>query len=106
MRNAQAAAGFNRSGPDTRSRSGGANGLHVDEDALAGAGERGVDDSLLVAGRDCGQAAPAPRIIEDVVALDHVGDPILQLRKHVGTVIDAQPVARAQVLIDPHPHAF
>jgi oligopeptidase B len=59
---------------------------------------------LLVASLDGGQAAAAARIVEDVVALDHVSDPVLQLGEHVGTMVDAQSVAGAQVLVDPYPH--
>jgi oligopeptidase B len=78
--------------------------VHVDEDALTGARQRGVDDGLLVAGGDLGQALTAAGIVEDVLPLDDIGDPVLQLREDVGAVVDAQPVARAQVLVDPHPH--
>jgi oligopeptidase B len=63
-----------------------------------------VDDSLLVAGVDLGQALATARIVEDVVALDDVRDPVFQLGEDIGAMVDAQPVARAQVLIDPHPH--
>jgi oligopeptidase B len=84
--------------------SGGADGLDVDEDALARARQGGVDDGLLVASGDFGKALPAAGIIEHILALDHVRDPIFQLGEDVGTMINAEPVARAQVLIDPYPH--
>ena len=84
--------------------SGGSDLLHVDEDALAGASQSGMDDGLLVAGVDPGQAAATAGIVEHEVGLGHIGDPVLQLHEHVGTMIDTQAVARAQVLIDPHPH--
>jgi oligopeptidase B len=84
--------------------SGGADGLDVDEDALPRARQGGVDDGLLVASGDFGKALPAAGIIEHILALDHVRDPIFQLGEDVGTMINAEPVARAQVLIDPYPH--
>ena len=83
---------------------GSADRLDVDEDALAGAGQGGVDDGLLVACGDFGQALTAARIVEHVPALDYVGDPILQLGKDVGAMVNTKPVARAQVLVDPYPH--
>ena len=39
-----------------------------------------------------------------MLILHDVGDAVFQLSKDVGAMIDAQPVACAQVLIDPHPH--
>ena len=78
--------------------------LHVDEDALTRAGQRGMDDSLLVAGIDPGQTATAAGIVEHEVGLGHVGDSVLQLHEDIGAMIDTQSIARAQVLIDPHPH--
>ena len=84
--------------------SGGANRLDVDEDALAGAGQSGVDHGLLVTRGDLGQALTATRIVEHVLPLDHVGDAIFQLGEDVGTMVNTEPVARAQVLIDPYPH--
>jgi oligopeptidase B len=78
--------------------------LYVDEDALAGTCQRGVDDSLLVARCDSGQAAPATRIVEHELGLGHVGDAVFQLHEHIGAVVDTQSVAGTQVLVDPHPH--
>ena len=46
----------------------------------------------------------AARVVERHAELGDVGDAVLELREHVGAVVDAQPVAGAQVLIDPHPH--
>jgi hypothetical protein len=77
---------------------------HVDEDAFAGAGQGGMNDGLLIASGDLGKALTATRIIEHVVPLDDVGDPIFQLCENIGTMVDTQSVARAQVLIDPYPH--
>jgi oligopeptidase B len=84
--------------------SSGAGLTHLDEDALTGAGQSSVDHGLLVARVDFGQAPTTARIVEHEVCFGHVGDPVLQLHEHVGKVVDAQSVASAQVLIDPHPH--
>lgn len=78
--------------------------MHVDEDAFSGAGQRRMDDGLLVARLDPGQAAAATGVVEHEVGLGHVGDAIFELHEDVGAMIDTQPVASAQVLIDPHPH--
>ena len=53
---------------------------------------------------DLGERAGAARIVEWHAELGDVGDAVLELGEHVGAVVDAQPVAGAQVLIDPHPH--
>lgn len=84
--------------------SGGADLTHLDEDALAGAGQSSIDDGSLVAMIDFGKAPTTARIVEHDVTLGHVGDPVLQLDEYVGAVVDTQSVASAQVLIDPHPH--
>ena len=84
--------------------SGGEDLADVDEDAFARAIQCGVDHRLLVARVDSRQAATAAGIVEHPLALGHVGDAVLQLHEHVGAVIDAQSVAGAQVLVDPHPH--
>ena len=78
--------------------------LYVDEDALTGARQCSMDDGLLVAWLDRGQAATAARIVEHEFGLGHVGDAILELHEDIGAVVDTEPVAGAQVLIDPHPH--
>ena len=78
--------------------------LHIDEDALSRARQRGVNDRLLVARLDPGKAATPAGIVEHEGGFGHVGDAILQLHEHVGAMVDTQSVARTQVLIDPHPH--
>src|SRR4051794_33139347 len=78
--------------------------LDVDEDALARARQRGVDHVVFVARSNPRQAAAAARIVEDIVALDHIRDAVLQLGEHVGAMVDTQAVTRTQVLIDPYPH--
>ena len=51
-----------------------------------------------------GEAPGAARIVEQLADLGHVGDAVLELDEHVRAVIEAQAVAGAQVLVDPHPH--
>ena len=46
----------------------------------------------------------AAGIVERLAGLGDVGDPVLELHEHVGTVVDAETVAGAQVLVDPHAH--
>ena len=50
------------------------------------------------------QAARAAGIVQRRAVLGHVGDAVLELHEDVGAVVEAEPVAGAQVLIDPHPH--
>ncbi len=78
--------------------------LDLDEDALAGARLGGVDHRVDVAAGDPGQAARAARVVERAPALGHVRDPVLELDEDIGAVVDAQPVAGAEVLIDPDAH--
>jgi hypothetical protein len=79
--------------------------LDLDEDALSGTGLGGVDRSLDAAARDTGEGTGATRVVERQPALGDVGDSVLELGEDVGAVVDAQPVARAEVLIDPDTHA-
>jgi hypothetical protein len=79
-------------------------GVELDEDALAGAGLGGVDGGLDVAHGDPGEGSGAPGVVERRAGLADVGDPVLELGEDVRTVVDAQPVARAEVLIDPDTH--
>ena len=79
-------------------------GVDLDEDALPRAGLGGVDDLLHPAHRHPRQRAGAAGVVERPAALVHVGDAVLELEEHVGAVVDAQAVAGAQVLVDPHPH--
>src|SRR5262245_31401733 len=78
--------------------------VELDEDALAGAVERGVDHGTLVARRDDREAAAATRIVADPLTLTDVRDAVFELHEHVGAVVEAQAVTRAEVLVDPHPH--
>jgi hypothetical protein len=78
--------------------------LDLDEDALAGTGLGGVDRTLHVAPGDGGERTGATGVVERGSALGDVGDPVLELGEDVGAMVDAQPVARAEVLVDPDTH--
>jgi hypothetical protein len=79
-------------------------GVELDEDALAGAGLGGVDRRLDVTNGDPRERTGAAGIVERGAGLADVGDPVLELGEDVGAVVDAQPVARAEVLVDPDTH--
>jgi hypothetical protein len=79
-------------------------GVELDEDALTGAGLGGVDGGLDVADGDPGEGSGTAGVVEGGAGLGDVGDPVLELGEDVGTVVDAQPVARAEVLVDPDTH--
>jgi hypothetical protein len=78
--------------------------VDLDEDALAGAGLGGVDRGLDVASGHPGERAGATGVVERGSGLGDVGDAVLELGEDVGAVVDAQPVARAEVLVDPDAH--
>jgi hypothetical protein len=79
--------------------------LELDEDALAGTGLGGMDRSLDVAAGNGGERPGATGVVEGQPAFGDVGDPVLELGEDVGAMVDAQPVARTEVLIDPDAHA-
>jgi hypothetical protein len=79
-------------------------GVELDEDALAGAGLGGVDRRLDMTNGDPRERTGAAGIVERGAGLADVGDPVLELGEDVGAVVDAQPVARAEVLVDPDTH--
>src|SRR6185436_9660383 len=55
--------------------------------------------------RHTGHALGATGIVQDAeLGVDDVGDPVLEQDEDSRGVIGAQPVAGAQVLVDPHPH--
>jgi hypothetical protein len=78
--------------------------VDLDEDALAGASLGGVDRGLDVAAGDGGQGTGAAGVVERGPGLGDVSDAVLELGEDVGTVVDAQPVAGAEVLVDPDTH--
>jgi hypothetical protein len=79
-------------------------GVELDEDALAGAGLGGVDGGLDVANGDAGEGTGPAGVVERGAGVGDVGDPVLELGEDVGAVVDAQPVARTEVLVDPDTH--
>lgn len=50
------------------------------------------------------ETSGSPGVVQGRTVLRHVGDSVFELHEHVGTVIDAETVAGAQVLVDPHVH--
>ena len=79
--------------------------VELDEDALARAVER-RRRSRPGGSRSGTQARlpPLPGSLPGTPFSRHVGDAVLELDEHVGAVVEAQAVARAEVLVDPHPH--
>jgi hypothetical protein len=63
-----------------------------------------VDRGLDVANGNPSERTGAAGVVEGGAGLADVGDPVLELGEDVGTVVDAQPVARTEVLIDPDTH--
>src|SRR5579871_1105150 len=80
--------------------------LDLDEDALPGAFLGGLDDRVVHAGGHVGQPFGAARVTEDLRALFHVGQAIVEQREDGGSDLLAQPVAGAQILIDPDLHGM
>jgi hypothetical protein len=78
--------------------------VELDEDALSGAGLGGVDRGLDAADGDASEGAGTTGVVEREPGLRDVGDPVLELGEDVGAVVDAQPVARTEVLVDPDAH--
>ena len=44
------------------------------------------------------------RIVEDPIVVSDIGDAVLEQDEDLGTVVDAEAVTGAQVLVDPYPH--
>ena len=78
--------------------------IALDEDAFARAVVGGNDHRPLEPAWHGHDAGHATGLAGHAAALAHVRDAILQQDEDLGTVIGAQAVARAQILIDPHPH--
>ena len=51
-----------------------------------------------------GERPGATGVVEGQPGLGDVGDPVLELGEDVGAMVDAQPVARTEVLVDPDTH--
>ena len=60
---------------------------------------------MVVLERHPRQAAGSARVVQCLSELGDVGDAVLELHEDVGTMVETQAIARAQILVDPHPHA-
>jgi hypothetical protein len=78
--------------------------VDLDEDALSRTHLGGLHDRPTVAIGHPRQTAGAARVVEGAAVFGHIGDAVLELHEDVGTVIETETVACAQVLIDPHTH--
>src|SRR5690606_15812253 len=78
--------------------------VDLDEDALAGALLGGLDGGLFLTGGDRGDALGATRVGEDLVAVLHVGQPVVEKGEHGWCDLLAQSVAGAEILVDPDLH--
>src|SRR4029453_18132200 len=78
----------------------------LEEDAFAGAHERGLDRPLLELARHRDAGGPATGIAGDDAGgrVTHVRDAVVEQDEQLGAVVGAQPVAGAEVLVDPNPH--
>ncbi len=72
------------------------------EDAFTGTLGGRRDHARLGRRRDKGQFVGAARIVKDLGPFEAIRDAIFQDRKDLGCVIGADPVAGAEVLIDPN----
>ncbi|MEY2968380.1 MAG: hypothetical protein RIQ64_1007 [Actinomycetota bacterium] len=59
----------------------------------------------MMAQRHPREAARTARVVQWGTIFGDVRDAVFQLNEHIGTMIDTESVARAQVLVDPHVHA-
>ena len=79
-----------------------------DVDALAGAFLGAFDDRIELAVGDLGEPLGALQVAlgggVDLVAFPDVGESVVEQREHVGGDLFAQPVAGAQILVDPDLH--
>jgi hypothetical protein len=78
--------------------------LDLDEDAFTGTQFGCMDHIAEMSFGHPRQAARPAGIVEHLAALGDVRNAVLELHEHVGTVVDAQPVTGAQVLVDPDTH--
>ena len=80
----------------------------LDVDALAGAFLGGFDHGVELAVGDLGEPVGSLRVAlrlgEDLAALDHIGEAVVEQREHIGCDLLAQPIAGAQILVDPDLH--
>ena len=78
--------------------------LHLDEDALARTDVCGFNYLSLVAPCYFCHAPRPAGVVENDTAFHHVGNAIVEQREHIGASVDTEPVACAEILVDPHPH--
>ena len=78
---------------------------NFDEDALTRALFGRIDGGFIRTLGNRGEPTRATRVVDGVAVL-HVGKPIVEQREHVGSDLDADAVARAQILIDPDLHVM
>jgi hypothetical protein len=78
--------------------------VDLDEDALAGARLGSVHDVSDVTGPNPRKAAGTTGVIEGGTVLSDIGNAVLELDEDVRTVVDADPVTGAEVLVDPDAH--
>src|SRR5262245_3463827 len=79
--------------------------VSFDEDALAGTFLGGLDDRVELAVGDVGEALGATGVREHLVALFDVGEAVVEQGEDVGRDLLAEPVAGAQILVDPDLHS-
>src|SRR5258705_8011175 len=82
----------------------GGGSVRLDEDALPGALLGRLDDGVEMAVGDVGQAIGAPGGVEDLRPFLHVRQAVVEQGEHVGRDLLADPVPRAEILVDPHLH--
>ncbi len=58
----------------------------------------------MITERNPRKAAGSTGVVQRRAGLCDIGNAVLELHEHIGTVIDAQTVTGAQVLVDPHVH--
>ena len=85
-------------------RVGSGRGVELDEDALTWTHLGGVDHTLHMTARYGSEASGTSGIVQRSPGLRDVGDAVLELDEDVVAVVDADPVAGAEVLIDPDAH--
>ena len=78
--------------------------LGDDEDALPRALFGSFGDGVFEIRSDCRHLGGAAGFVEDGIALLHIGQAVVEESEHGGTDLLAEPVSRAEVLVNPHPH--
>ena len=74
----------------------------LEEDALSGAVLSGCHHRGLPPVADHHRPVGAARIVARAVVVVDIGDPVLEKDEHLGAVVDTEPVAGAEILVDPH----